>query len=384
MGEDRDALDATRSETDTSLEAERLVANGVTVESAQRERRLQDDLIELDRLRADVRLFKARANADALLARERLASPRPAAEVAVDRGRADLQKEAERDVTDCILDDERERYNRTAEVHEAEHSAKHSKRLLRESKTNSNLAVERDYVDTEQEDMAGSSASAASESKNWRDVLAMVSHDLKNPLTVISLSAEFLLKGPPESETLGITEDIVLAAASMERLLRDLLDLATMEARPLAIDPSEHDVGELLREVYRLYRPLFANRDMMFTVEEPALPLSATFDHNRIVQVLSNLLGNALKFTPKGGTTALSVCRREGDIAFEIRDDGPGIDKDAMPHLFDQFWQVGRDDRRGLGLGLYICQQIVNAHGGRLWAESDVGVGSKFRFTIPV
>lgn len=385
MGGNRDELNATRVETNTSLDVERTAASSAAERTAQIKRRLLDNLIERDRQRVDDRLFKYRVGADARLARERLASPGRSPAVEFERCEADLNKEAEREVTDGLLDRERERYNATAQEQEAELRAERVERQGRERDTDSKLGAERSYVDTIKAELTESSLpSTTSESSHYRDVLAMVSHDLRSPLTVISLSAAFLRKGVAESDSEELVEDIVQSAERMERLLADLLDLARAESGVLGVDRSKHDIGELLSEVYRLYRPLFANRDMSLTIDEPALPLYATFDHDRIVQVLSNLLGNALKFAQEtGGTAALSVCRREGDIEFEVRDNGPGIESETLPHIFEKFWQSGRDDRRGLGLGLYICQQIVNEHGGRLWVESVLGVGSTFRFTIP-
>lgn len=233
MGEHRDDLDATRAETNTSLDAERLTAKSAAEHIAQIKRRLQDDLIDVDRLRADERLFKFRASADALLARDRLASPWRGPELVLERYGADLNKEAEREVTDGILDSERKRYNDMGQADQAKHGAEDVQRQLRERDTDTKLGAERSYVDTVQVEPASSPlARASSESRQYRDVLAMVSHDLRNPLTAIGLSAGFLLNGALKSDTQEIAEDIVLAAASMERLLSNLLDVARMEAAP--------------------------------------------------------------------------------------------------------------------------------------------------------
>jgi len=102
------------------------------------------------------------------------------------------------------------------------------------------------------------------------------------------------------------------------------------------------------------------------------------------LQVISNLLGNAMKFMPSGGTASLSVAQQDAQIEFELSDSGPGIHPDQLPHVFERFWQVDSGARRGLGLGLYICEQLVVAHGGHIWVESDVGEGATFRFTLPL
>jgi signal transduction histidine kinase len=116
----------------------------------------------------------------------------------------------------------------------------------------------------------------------------------------------------------------------------------------------------------------------------PVDAIVASFDHDRIVQVLSNLLGNAMKFVPAQGTVDLHVKRRDGQVEFVLHDNGPGIHPNALPNVFKRFWQIDSDKRRGLGLGLYICHEIVEAHGGRIWVESDFGKGATFRFTLPV
>jgi signal transduction histidine kinase len=123
---------------------------------------------------------------------------------------------------------------------------------------------------------------------------------------------------------------------------------------------------------------------MTFSVGVPIPAIVAFFDRDRIVQVLSNLLGNALKFTPREGAVHLHAVRGEGQIEFVLRDSGPGIHSTALPHVFERFWQIDSDTRRGLGLGLYICEKIVALHGGRIWAESEFGNGATFRFTLPL
>ena len=110
----------------------------------------------------------------------------------------------------------------------------------------------------------------------------------------------------------------------------------------------------------------------------------ASFDHDRIIQVLSNLLGNAMKFTPRGGTVELHVEQKTNEIEFVLRDSGHGIAANALPHIFERFWQIDGYERRGLGLGLHICEKIIAGHGGRIWAESPAGRGATFRFTVPL
>jgi signal transduction histidine kinase len=139
----------------------------------------------------------------------------------------------------------------------------------------------------------------------------------------------------------------------------------------------------LVDEVLKSYRPLFAARGVTLATEAPDVPLIASFDYDRIVQVLSNLLGNAMKYTPRSGTVVLRVEQGAGQIELTLRDSGTGIRADAVPHIFERFWQLDKEERRGLGLGLYICQVLVEAHGGRIGVESTYGKGATFRFTLP-
>jgi signal transduction histidine kinase len=144
------------------------------------------------------------------------------------------------------------------------------------------------------------------------------------------------------------------------------------------------DVGTLLSEILAAYGPLFSKRGSTLICKPPAPGIVATFDHDRIVQVLSNLLSNAMKFTPPGGTVSLLVARSAGDIELAVKDTGAGISAQALPRVFNRFWQGSSEPGAGLGLGLYICEKIIAAHSGRIWVESEPGRGTTFRFTLPL
>lgn len=214
------------------------------------------------------------------------------------------------------------------------------------------------------------------------DVLGMVSHDLRGPLTVIALNAQLIADDTREASTREAASEIVTAAARMERLLTDLLDVARFESGILAIHTRSHDLTALVNDVLRTYRPLFATQGTTFTAEVPGHSVCASFDHDRVVQVLSNLLGNAMKFTVKGNVL-LRIEEFGPHVEVMVRDTGRGIHPDALPHVFERFWHADDTARRGLGLGLYICEKIVHAHGGRMSVESELGHGATFRFTLP-
>jgi signal transduction histidine kinase len=216
------------------------------------------------------------------------------------------------------------------------------------------------------------------------EVLKIVSHDLRNPLSTIGMAADLILESPDEASqerTVGI---IKRTTGRMNRLIQDLLDVAKLETGRLAIEVEPVAVETLRDEAVELLAPLAAECNLSLTAAvEPDLPL-VYVDRGRILQVLSNLVGNAIKFTPAGGQITLHVRRDAGAVRFAVIDTGSGIAPDQMQRIFGRFWQAQPSDRRGLGLGLTIAKSIVDAHGGTIGAESRPGEGSEFWFTIPV
>lgn len=212
----------------------------------------------------------------------------------------------------------------------------------------------------------------------------MVAHDLRNPLFVILGNADMIAERAEGSLTREAAGDITRAAARMGRLVTDLLDLVRIDAGTFRLDKREHSVPSLLSEMHQSYRPMFDDRGVTLSVDVPPADLVASFDHDRVVQVLSNLLGNAMKFTPRGGKVDLQVEHDVGELVLAVRDDGAGIEPSSLPHLFERFWQRDSDTRRGLGLGLYLCRVIARAHGGDISVQSKVGAGSTFRVWLPM
>jgi signal transduction histidine kinase len=148
--------------------------------------------------------------------------------------------------------------------------------------------------------------------------------------------------------------------------------------------PQMADAAKLVNEAVGAYAQTARDKDIALEARlgEPALP--CVFDRERMLQVLANLIANALKFTPRGGAITIEAERAGDDVRIAVRDTGSGIPADMLDAIFERFWQVGKNDQRGLGLGLYISRCIVDAHGGRIWAESTVGGGSALHFTIPI
>ena len=381
-----ESIEGQRASTDASLGAERASTDITTDRTTGSGQRVLDDRLERDRIRADDRLLKFRERADRTLARERSEAPAPNSAVTNERLRADQGKEAERVATDAHLDQERRRADAVADTQLREHAVDDARLEAHRKDTDDRLSSERTETDVVVASLVETETALAhgkSDDARRSEVLAIVAHDLRSPLCVIALNADSIAEQSKDAATLVLIQDVSLAAARMERLLTDLLDVVRVEAGTFHIVKRAHDARDLVSEVARAYRPLFTDRRVTFAAEGPASPLVASFDHDRIIQVLSNLLGNAMKFTPPEGTVDLHVEKTTDQIEFALHDSGPGIPPDALPHVFERFWQIDSHERRGLGLGLYICEKIVGAHGGKIWVESELGKGTTFRFTLP-
>ncbi len=220
------------------------------------------------------------------------------------------------------------------------------------------------------------------------EVLGVVSHDLRNPVHTVSLRAGFLLDTLPEDprraaerKQLGI---ILRAAEQMDRLIRDLLDVASITSGHLPVERGPYDAVGLARAACETLQPLAHERELRFELRTPPDPLPVLADPDRVHQVLSNLVGNAIKFTPAGGLITLRLETGEREACFSVSDTGPGIAPDDITHIFDQFWQADRSGRHGAGLGLAIARGIVEAHGGQIRVASTPGAGTTFTFTIPL
>ena len=218
-------------------------------------------------------------------------------------------------------------------------------------------------------------------------VLAVVSHDLRNPLSSILLNATMVLDMAPDlALDPWVAENIRQVVGSVEqtnRLIEDLLDVARLENGRLSLDRAPVDARALVGTAARMLAPIAQARGVSLETDGAAGPVAVFADADRVVQVLSNLIGNALKFTSSGGAVRVWIEEAGGEPRFGIADNGAGIAEEHLPHVFDRFWQVGRADRRGVGLGLPIARGIVEAHGGRIWIESRPGEGTVVRFTLP-
>lgn len=217
------------------------------------------------------------------------------------------------------------------------------------------------------------------------DMLAIVAHDLRNPLNVVMMSTQLFAEIEPSPEArhqlLGAMRR---ATKRMNRLIEDLLEVVRQESGQMTLDVHDVLVASLTVQTVEMFQPTAVEKGVSFRVDEPPPHLTVRGDSERVMQVLSNLVGNALKFVPRGGSVALNCEEKGTEALFAVIDSGPGIAPDDLGRLFEKFWQRRRTDRRGIGLGLTIARGIVEAHGGRIWAESQLGTGSTFYFTLPV
>lgn len=351
-----------REKTDEGLREERdktdraLAASQVAVEAEA------DAIVEQARDTADAVLATAREKADEQVDPE-APDAMPTAAIAVERA-----------VEDSALSDERAAADESLRL-----GREASARVLRR-----HLPLERDATDkyllTER---ARSDDALATRD----DFLGMVCHDLRDLLNGIMLSSavltERIAKSEEGSKGLVDTTRIQRYAERMNRLIGDLVDVASIDAGKLSTTLKQGDAGDLIAEAVDALQAPAAVKKVSLVAEAGAAPLPADFDHDRMLQVLANLIANSLKFTPKGGSIRVA-CQRAGEmLVFCVSDTGEGIPADMLEAVFDRFWQVGKDDRRGLGLGLYISRCIVEAHGGKIHAESTPGEGTRMRFTLP-
>jgi PAS domain S-box-containing protein len=216
------------------------------------------------------------------------------------------------------------------------------------------------------------------------DVLAVVAHDLRNPLNTVTMAVSLMLETtPPERvEERRQVEILRRAADRMNRMIQDLLDVKRMESGRLTTDLKPELPAMLINDTIDMLRPLAAGSTIRLEadIEDDLPPVLA--DAARVQQVLSNLVGNAVKFTPRSGRITVCAEHIDGEVRFGVIDTGPGIPAEQLPHIFGRFWQA-KSDHRGIGLGLAIAKGIVEAHNGRIWVESHVGLGSTFYFTLP-
>jgi PAS domain S-box-containing protein len=226
------------------------------------------------------------------------------------------------------------------------------------------------------------SAEAVRAARARDDMLGIVAHDLRNPIQNIAMAAAALTIVGEDKRT-HLVDIIHRSTKEMERLISDLLDVTRIESGTFSINKTQVDVHALLADTCQRFEPQALARNIPLGWELSAEVAAIDADHDRLSQVLSNLVGNALKFTPTGGRVTLRAASDEGAMRISVEDTGIGIPPEDLPYVFDRFWQATRSSRAGAGLGLAICKGIVEAHGGRIWATSTAGSGTSIHITLP-
>lgn len=221
------------------------------------------------------------------------------------------------------------------------------------------------------------------------ETMAIVSHDLRNPLSVIMLQAKILAKevqkGEPSTDSIITKLDKISHSCNrMNKLIEDLLTVTTIEQGNLKLQKTPISVNGLVHDVFLSFEDLAAQKQVRLKkkIDYKSEPVMIA-DRDRIFQVLANIVSNALRFTSPEGFIEIGVEETPATYLFHITDSGSGIPQESLAHIFDRYWQGHKDRGTGVGLGLSIVKGIVEAHEGTVWAESELGKGTKFQFILP-
>jgi signal transduction histidine kinase len=380
--------DGLRGKTDHSLEEERGKTDEYLDQKTKKVSREAEESIRLNRLSADEVKEASRAAVD--LEKE---EHRGEGALSKDSKLEDKNLKLERETSDLAQKTERENEDKFRA------RERFQKRLIAEAllagerkETDENLLDERSGTDKETKALLENEKSSHELTKTalvTRDqFVAIVSHDLKNPLGSISLSAALLREDLSEGgletvDSLKYLEIIERNAAGMDRMISDLLDVQRMESGKMILNLESIDVSEILIECKELFAPIVMEKGLSLVVKFPENKIISVLDHDRILQILSNLIGNAIKFSPKGGIIELATKKIKSCVEVSVTDDGPGISKPKRETIFERFSQLQNPDRKGLGLGLFISKWIIEAHHGRIWASDVPSEKSAFIFSIP-
>jgi signal transduction histidine kinase len=295
-----------------------------------------------------------------------------------DLGRSGAERQAEgderlrveREASDEAIVDERSRTDAATEMGRTHHQA--------------SARSSADLLSREQESHRKTQTALTTR----EEFLAIVSHDLRNPLNHISMAAQSLSEEADDPvEVKEIAASIKRSASEMLRLIEDLLDIERIAVGKLVLHYEKHDVCAIIKEVVGDFKNDAAAKGITLIAKPEGGCDEVICDRSRVQQVLSNLIGNAIKFTPAQGQISVG-CARTGpegkDVQVSVSDTGAGIATEKIESIFQRFSQINSQDRRGIGLGLYIAKMMVEEHPGRIWVESKVGEGSTFHFTLPV
>ena len=322
---------------------------------------------DAERVEADKAKRQSRSDSDASRDLGRADVGRSGAER---QAEGDERLRVERETSDVAIDAERFRTDAATEMGRTHHQA--------------SAKSSADLLSQEQESHRKTKTALTTR----EEFLAIVSHDLRNPLNHISMAAQNLLEGPGEPEEVkAIASSINRSTSEMLRLIQDLLDIERIAVGKLILHYEKHDVSEIIKGVVVDFQQDAAAKGITLTAKPNVGCGDVVCDRSRVMQVLSNLIGNAIKFTPAKGQICVSWAQtgpERKDLQISVSDTGAGIAPEKIKTIFERFSQINSQDRRGIGLGLYIAKMMVEEHPGRIWVESKLGEGSTFHFTLPV
>lgn len=219
-----------------------------------------------------------------------------------------------------------------------------------------------------------------------RNMIADIAHELRTPLTLIQGNLQAILDGIYEPSNEKI-ESIHEKSLLLSRLIKDLQELSLAEAGELPLNLHDTNLVTLVESTAAALRPHLSHKSISLKVDTPDMELRASIDSERIGQVLINLLSNAERFTPEAGEISVRAWQDDGSALVSVSDSGPGIPKADLPNVFERFWREDRSRVRtsgGTGLGLAVAKELIESHGGEIWAESEEGNGATFTFSIPL
>jgi signal transduction histidine kinase len=353
-----------REKTDVNSHIGRLKSEEPVRDSDLASERQADLNRDAERVQADKAKLQSRSDSDASRDLGRADMRRSGAER---QAEGDERLRVERQISDQAIEGERLRTDAATEKGRSHYqaSAKSSAELLSQ----------------EQESHQRTKATLTTR----EEFLAIVSHDLRNPLNHISMAAQNLLEEPKDIKEL--VSSINRSAGEMLRLIEDLLDVERIALGKLTLHLGQHDVSEIIKEAVEEFTGDAAAKGVTLEAEPEDVCGYVVCDRSRVVQVLSNLIGNAIKFTPAKGQICVS-CAKTGtegkEVQVSVSDTGEGIAPEKIKTIFERFSQIHNQDRRGIGLGLYIAKMMVEEHRGRIWVDSKLGEGSTFHFILPL
>ncbi len=359
-----------RHETDESLTVERAKTNESISKARDRSEKQTDSNVQSERGEADKKTSDARKAADS----QNLKSDANK-DVQKERVNSDKKIQIERAKADAAIAKEREKVKEST-IEFLKQERGQTDKNLKAERAESDLFENSNIKNLSNEVKAHLQTKVSITSRD--ELIAILSHDLRNPLGAISTAADLMLGESDENELKRWIDIIKRNAETSLRLIEDIFEMENIAAGKFDLHLKKHDLNRILRETVDSFSAAAKEKDISLKFEPSKETAELYFDDGRILQVVSNLLGNALKFTPQKGSVSLTLTLTADEAVVSVRDNGPGIAPDKQELIFDRFSQISSKERKGLGLGLYISKIFVMAHEGRIWVDSIQGKGSNF------